>query len=517
MAEIRKRGKNWFYRYIDHDGRRVERKGCPDRRVTEQMAAAAEAESARIRAGLSDPKAGRIAAAGRRPIGDHLAEFIGTMEAAGRNPQHINQTRTYINRILALAGAERIDDLTGSAVMQAVGSLRGDGFSVRSLNAHLTAVKTFSRWLWRDGRARENALAHLGLFNAETDRRRRRRALSPEEAARLVQAAETGPVVRRMTGPDRAMLYRVVLGTGFRRDELRSLTPESFRLADDPPTIVCEAAYTKNGRTAEQPVSEALAARLRSWIAALPPGRPVFRLPARAAEVLRVDLAAAGIPYSTPEGVADLHSLRASYITHLVNGGASVKTCQTLARHSTPTLTIGVYAKTSLHDIAGAVDALPDLRPSDPGPEAMSATGTDGKHIGNRIAPHLPHGGDGNGREGADAGGFVDGPPAAVAGPQLLKLSGVDGSCRGESVRVADGIRTRDPQIHNLGRGRSKSLKDQDFGPLGGRPAPHLPHDTRPTDPDLALVIDRWEGLPEAVRAGIVAMVKAAAGKGGGR
>jgi hypothetical protein len=31
--------------------------------------------------------------------------------------------------------------------------------------------------------------------------------------------------------------------------------------------------------------------------------------------------------------------------------------------------------------------------------------------------------------------------------------------------------------------------------------------------PDLALVCERWEALPDAVRAGIVAMVKAAGGK----
>jgi hypothetical protein len=32
-----------------------------------------------------------------------------------------------------------------------------------------------------------------------------------------------------------------------------------------------------------------------------------------------------------------------------------------------------------------------------------------------------------------------------------------------------------------------------------------------PADPDLATVVDAWNRLPEAVRAGIVAMVKAAA------
>jgi len=42
-------------------------------------------------------------------------------------------------------------------------------------------------------------------------------------------------------------------------------------------------------------------------------------------------------------------------------------------------------------------------------------------------------------------------------------------------------------------------------------PVAHLlPTDTCKTDPDLAAVIEAWDRLPEAIRAGIVAMVKAA-------
>jgi hypothetical protein len=55
-------------------------------------------------------------------------------------------------------------------------------------------------------------------------------------------------------------------------------------------------------------------------------------------------------------------------VSHLVAPGASVKTCQTLARHSTPSMTISVYAKASLHDIKGAVDAPPDPTPRGDGP-----------------------------------------------------------------------------------------------------------------------------------------------------
>ena len=85
---------------------------------------------------------------------------------------------------------------------------------------------------------------------------------------------------------------------------------------------------------------------------------------ARTAEMLRFDLEAAGIPYETDSGVADFHSLRGCYISYLVASGASVKTCQTLARHSDPKLTIGIYAKASRFDLNSAVESLPDLAPA---------------------------------------------------------------------------------------------------------------------------------------------------------
>jgi len=38
-----------------------------------------------------------------------------------------------------------------------------------------------------------------------------------------------------------------------------------------------------------------------------------------------------------------------------------------------------------------------------------------------------------------------------------------------------------------------------------------------PGDPVLASIVAAWPGLPEAIKAGIVAMVKAVPGKGDGR
>ena len=74
----------------------------------------------------------------------------------------------------------------------------------------------------------------------------------------------------------------------------------------------------------------------------------------------------------------DMHTFRVSYITWLVEGGATVKTCQDLARHSTPVLTIGTYARMSLHDQGKALAGLPGALPTTPAVErqTMKATGT---------------------------------------------------------------------------------------------------------------------------------------------
>jgi integrase len=302
--------------------------------------------------------------------------------------KHVAMTAQRTRRMLDLAKARRISDLSLSKALDAVQALRDAGLGQSRLNNHIIAAKTFSRWLWRDGRAREHHLAHLATSSPESDRRHVRRLLSPEEAARVVQAAASGPDAGGLTGPDRAVLYHLALGTGFRRKELATLTPERFNLDSNSPTVTGRSCHTKNGREAIQPLAKSLADRLRPWIAGKAPGRPVFEgMTQRKAEMLRVDLANAGIPYETDSGVVDFHSLRGDFISYLVSSGASVKTCQTLARHSSPTMTIGVYAKASLHDINGAVENLPDLTAPAPQREALRKTGTDATATRNATRP----------------------------------------------------------------------------------------------------------------------------------
>ena len=372
------------------------------------------------------------------------------MESKGNDPKHVRSTRTYIERVNKLAGIERIGDLTPSSVSVAVTALKADNLSARAVNAHLTAIKSFSRWLKRDGRISDYALETLTKQNEQADRRRIRRALTPEEAGKVIKAAETSPEAGGLAGPDRAMLYTLALGTGFRADELATLTPDRFALDADPPTVTVMACYAKNRTEAVQPIAAGLADQLRPWLKTKAPGRPVFDgMTERTAEMLRVDLEAAGIAYETASGVADFHALRAAYVTNLVASGASVKTCQTLARHSTPTLTIGLYAKVSLHDIKGAVENLPDLTPSESSPEPLAMTGTDPvpTPISERLSHYFPTGEDGTIRNRSDAGVMMDSDFESPMDRNPLEMTGLDGAS--QEMSAAGGNAPRRTRTYN--------------------------------------------------------------------
>jgi hypothetical protein len=81
--------------------------------------------------------------------------------------------------------------------------------SLRTLNHYLRVIKSFARWLHRDKRTRDDALAILESFNAAIDPRHVRRELSTEELTWLIVTTEgltrpehnlPGPTERWPTG-----------------------------------------------------------------------------------------------------------------------------------------------------------------------------------------------------------------------------------------------------------------------------------------------------------------------------
>jgi integrase len=380
MASLRKRGRYWYVRYRDFDGKSVEEKAGPDKSVANRYRAEVESRLAGVKMGVVDPREAKWAEAERKPILEHVEDWHKFLLSKGSTIIHAKGARRKAARLIECARITRLSGLSLSVAQSALKDLdrfkgRGgnESLSERTVYHHARAIKSFSRWLWTDGRTRENNLVHMTLPAVEEFKVRR--ALEPGDAASLVECTRSQTTRGLISGLDRSVLYATALGTGYRLNELASLTPENFNLDSVPPTITCKGSDTKNGRAAVQPIHTSLAEFLREWLAEKPPGEPVFVFQATLmARTVRKDLRDAGI--ASPESY-DFHCLRHTYVTMVVKSGASVKVCQDLARHSDPKLTLNVYGHLTLHDVAGGIEGLAHTLPKNAVSRGLLGTGTD--------------------------------------------------------------------------------------------------------------------------------------------
>lgn len=370
----RARGKSGKWTAVWRDENNVLRSKAysADRALTLKYAQEQEARAVMIRTGMLDAREERRRQAGLKPLTQHLEDYRLTLTAKANTDKHVKDVIQALTRLLADASAESISDLEYVRVSQALGRLRAK-HSARLANKYRGYLAAFTRWLADAGRIAEAPrwIAKLTTYSVDADTsagRRIRRALAPDELERLYAAAEQGgPFLayrgpRRgkraqvwLDGPTRAILYRLAAGTGFRAQELASLTPESFVFGDRP-TVTVRACYAKNGQTAVQVISRSLAARVQPFVATCQPGAPLFRIPHRTAKMLALDLRAAGIDPVIRGEVADFHALRASYVTNLLRKGEHPGVVQKLARHSDPRLTMNTYNKVNEGDLREAIE-----------------------------------------------------------------------------------------------------------------------------------------------------------------
>ena len=288
-----------------------------------------------------------------------VADWQTSLVAKDASAKYRHNSKTAVET--AFAGLERVEQVTAAAVERHLAALAKKGRSVQTRNHHLAHCKAFCEWCVGEGRLSTHPLARLRKGNAAADRRHDRRALANDEFGLLLAAAAASTeTIHGLAGADRRMLFLVAAASGLRVRELASLRPSSFRLAGETPCVVCRASYAKNGKQAFQPLPPALVPLLLGYLADKPEDEPVWPgyWSQRASELLQTDLAAAGVPYATDEGFADFHALRHLYITGLCRAGVRVSTAQALARHSTPVLTLGVYAAATDQEAARAVASL---------------------------------------------------------------------------------------------------------------------------------------------------------------
>ena len=219
--------------------------------------------------------------------------------------------------------------------------LRAGGLSAASAARAVSAVRGLHRFAAREG---------LAAVDVARDVR------PPAPPRRLPKALDVDQVAALLAVPDDSLrglrdraLLEFLYGTGARISEAVGAAIDDLDLGEEPAVVL----HGKGGRTRIVPVGgyaraalEAYLVRARPALAAAGRGTPAVFLNARggplsrqsAWTILHRAAATAGLPVDGPRAVSP-HTLRHSYATHLLDGGADVRVVQELLGHASVTTT----------------------------------------------------------------------------------------------------------------------------------------------------------------------------------
>jgi integrase/recombinase XerD len=264
------------------------------------------------------------------PTRDPELEGFLALLAARRSPRTVDAYRRDLGRLaecldkpLATATVEELEEYTAG--------LRADGLSPATIARRTAAARSFFRHLQLMGTRTDNPAAAVAL-----PRRARTlpRTLSPGEAERLIAAAN-GVAPRALR--DRA-LVELLYGAGLRVSEAVGLDKNGVDLDDRLVRVI-----GKGDKERVVPVGRQAVEALRRYLARGRPyldrrHRPELFLNARGGPltrsgaflVLRRLAAVAGLE---PDRVHP-HLLRHSFATHLLEGGADLRSVQEMLGHA---------------------------------------------------------------------------------------------------------------------------------------------------------------------------------------
>ncbi len=306
-------------------------------------------------------------------------QYRASLKTKALNPVYVNNVASRVRVLIEAMEVSKLKHITAAALGRGLDKLRTEGVEGRQLSDqtishYQTAMRQFTKWLKRSHLIEIDPLADTkGLGVAE--KVHSRRVPTPLEVSLLVNYVRDQRRGRfLMDGRARGVLYLMAMSTGYRVGELRSVRRSwidfKARLLKVP------GEFTKNGKDAIQPLPAWLTDELAFWSMEADLLWP--EMPNALTHMLRADQSAAReawikaasddhaeverrqksdtLLYRTDSGVFDFHAFRHFYVTTIGRSGATVKDTQTLARHSTPMLTLGVYSHSEAEALRGVID-----------------------------------------------------------------------------------------------------------------------------------------------------------------
>lgn len=225
-------------------------------------------------------------------------------------------------------------------------SASGRPYAAASVARIVVAVRGFHRFLAREGLAEQDVAAGVGTPSTA---RPLPKALSVADTERLLTAPlGAGPLPRR----DRALL-ELLYGAGLRISEAVTLD-----LDDLDPVDRLVRVRGKGDKERVVPYGEVASDALDAWLvggrAALSPRAPALFVNARGGRLSRQGAWKLVTGHADRVGLqVSPHTLRHSFATHLVDGGADVRAVQELLGHASVTTTqiYTLVSRTALREV----------------------------------------------------------------------------------------------------------------------------------------------------------------------
>nr|WP_296072689.1 site-specific tyrosine recombinase XerD [uncultured Actinoplanes sp.] len=242
---------------------------------------------------------------------------------------------------LTAAGINDLAAVRASEITAHLAGLRAGGLASSSAARAISAVRGLHRFAAREGLVGADVAAEV---KPPAPPKRLPKALDVDQVTRLLAVADDTPLGLR----DKALL-EFLYGTGARISEAVGAAIDDLDLGDDPSAVL----HGKGGRTRLVPVGDYAKAALGAYLVRGRPalaekgrGTPAVFLNARGGRLSRQSAwtilhraaRAAGLPVDGPHAVSP-HTLRHSYATHLLDGGADVRVVQELLGHASVTTT----------------------------------------------------------------------------------------------------------------------------------------------------------------------------------
>jgi integrase len=483
--------------YIDWRGRQKSFKGTKSERKTLQVARKLEAEDRLVRLGYKPPPTAAIRQR-NRPFREVMNEYLAwgrsqggrggrpwSATHSGRREFHLDWWERKL-KLSVLGDLDRGDLMV--RMEKALRAVLAKGAAGKTVQHYADGMHGFCLWLEKRNYLERDPLKNMRRF--DTTPTFSRRALALAEMGRLLTVAS----------PQRRLVYEMAMCSGLRANELRSLRVSHLDVARG--GLNLDANWTKARKTGFQPLASGLVARLAEANTGRNADAPLLAMPdsGHTARELRKDLEAAKIAEETLAGRVDFHALRNTYATLVFDAGGTVKEAMSMVRHTTSNFTLNLYARTRDERLAHVAERVGDM---------VVSSQTGGEAVVRLAA-------------GAERQAATNDGANVYAYDKVVEAGGIEPGEK--AVRRSNTTATQLNTNRTKPQQRRASAQDGHHAPKTQSThrldAPDTPktqdfcvQDVFASLPqDLHGVVSAWATLPDAVKAGIVAMVKASKG-----